>query len=598
MLLLAMVVVAVAASVGALAAFQLSSAQQAMHSQDAVYLSESAIMQCIAELHASPMAQPAAIRYQPDPQDRSRLGILTCDSTERVHATNNMDGQHFTGWNNTPVPQGMADLVATGVSRGQQRTVEVMVSLPAYPFAISTQGTLNVQGALDVSGTYSMQSLQAGLHTLPANVGSNGQVSLQGGAITGDVVYGTVGQAPRLGGTHVYGQVKHGHVDIPDASAAHQRNQTVADIPTLIANIQPVASAFPASGQLPPQGGGIYYSSNPLTLSSLHLQHDLLYVDGDVNINGALDGVGALVVKGRITARGAALSADNMVALMATRDVTLKGNQGDYFQGLVYTGGLFSASDLTIAGQFVAGGTNGSMSLTNVSVVHVPLPSQISNQAAQPLQFGTTQPDHGGSPFTTNRVGTTSGAFWQNDANNIGVNSANPASPVKNSMMTSLDLGIAGNPLYSQLMGSVPNALGQGRTVLYYPLSIFPTGAQQSTIILSGNHVLQFFVYSLHFNPASGRYEMLPPQILVCDETLSPVPQNVANQALQQAHSGLSVDDVISLMLAAQSETMHLANGMMSHQIVAGKPFTQVDLSLNKFLTDSTPLQIGSWRVH
>src|SRR5205085_2210527 len=91
----------------------------------------------------------------------------------------------------------------------------------------------------------------------------------------------------------------------------------------------------------------------------LILNQALLYVKGNLTVQGGLTGSGIVVVLGSTTVTGATdVAAGNLVALVAMGNVTLIGNAGvkNYFQGLVYTRGTFSASNVTIAGTFVTGG--------------------------------------------------------------------------------------------------------------------------------------------------------------------------------------------------------------------------------------------------
>jgi hypothetical protein len=98
-----------------------------------------------------------------------------------------------------------------------------------------------------------------------------------------------------------------------------------------------------------------YVVSGNLTLNSA-----VLYVDGDLTVNGAIMGTGAIFVTGRTTVNAAQqasdLSADNVVALASLGDVTLtaQSRANNFFRGVIYTEGNFTASHISLMGSFVA----------------------------------------------------------------------------------------------------------------------------------------------------------------------------------------------------------------------------------------------------
>jgi len=103
---------------------------------------------------------------------------------------------------------------------------------------------------------------------------------------------------------------------------------------------------------------GTDHDGRPLVVDgSLRLDGAVLYVDGGLVVKGGLEGKGALFVTGAAAVeKGARITSDNELALVAGGDVTLTGTGRDRsaFQGLVYAGGDFRAEQITLLGSFVA----------------------------------------------------------------------------------------------------------------------------------------------------------------------------------------------------------------------------------------------------
>ena len=98
------------------------------------------------------------ITVQPDPNEPRRQATVTFSTTAGLsYSTNNVagdpvSGAPVSGWRGASVPGGLIRLLATGTSRGVTRTVEVVLIVSAYPYAIACDGPLQADGSLVVMG--------------------------------------------------------------------------------------------------------------------------------------------------------------------------------------------------------------------------------------------------------------------------------------------------------------------------------------------------------------------------------------------------------------------------------------------------------------
>lgn len=101
-----------------------------------------------------------------------------------------------------------------------------------------------------------------------------------------------------------------------------------------------------------------YRRTGDLRMSGdVRLDGALLFVDGDITIDGSVTGEGAIVASGSVTIAGhAELAADSQVAVLAGKDLTLKGTSKDrsLFSGLLYAEREVSVSNVTTVGGLIA----------------------------------------------------------------------------------------------------------------------------------------------------------------------------------------------------------------------------------------------------
>lgn len=110
---------------------------------------------------------------------------------------------------------------------------------------------------------------------------------------------------------------------------------------------------LPISGFNRWEGGG----SELLLNGNTTLENGLLYVPGDLRINGSISGKGAIIVEGDLIITGHAdLSASSQVAVLSQGDLTFHGTtkSQSLFTGLLYSEGKLDIANVTTVGGIIA----------------------------------------------------------------------------------------------------------------------------------------------------------------------------------------------------------------------------------------------------
>jgi len=339
----------------------------------------------------------AAARVVDEPgfQDTLRLtpaaggeAVLTFD-TETAQAesipcsTNNLERESSApGWGGQIVPGSAAHLVARAVYRGVERRMEAIVAVPAYPYVLASAGPFRSEGGLTVGSLTDPEDLQASLDPDDLHKGRLASNSRSDEAFQLGPGTRIVGDVSAVGGVRLHPDGKvdgrvtsHGEAvaipRIPLEDFDPQRSgkpglQTLNDVTT---------SSLSLEGYCRRQGS--LHVNGPLVLKGA-----VLYVSGDLTVEGGIQGKGCLVVEGRTTlGGGSALASDNVAALISRGDVTLEGG-GSFFQGLVYTEGNLTARDVTLLGTLIANSPEGSteepvVTLSNSTVVNAPRTAKV-----------------------------------------------------------------------------------------------------------------------------------------------------------------------------------------------------------------------------
>lgn len=298
------------------------------------------------------------------------------------------------GWRRTLPPHSM-QIISRGIFRNEMRTLESILIIPPYKYALATTGEFRSDGGLRVLGVESLDDLQGGLNDIPkdkikpGHLASNSDktaaddpaVDLKADSanpvlITGDALavgslrcdstFVTIEGAPRGGSEPaVIPQLDINHYD-PALMKTGYQNLSSGHF----ASGMNVTSAVRLQGDLSVGG-------------RLNLDDGYVYVDGNVKIEGGVHGKGMIVATGNVSIEGpATLSASDSVGLAAKGDVQLIGQaasqrqmNANTFRGVIYTEGDFKAQGLQLVGTVLGNkkAPQGSqMSLTNVNLIHHP----------------------------------------------------------------------------------------------------------------------------------------------------------------------------------------------------------------------------------
>lgn len=325
------------------------------------------------------------------------VGRATFDSRayDMPPCLNNLSSDRaVSGWKRTLPPHSM-QIISQGIFRNEVRTVESILIIPPYKYALATTGEFRSDGGLRVLGVESLDDLSKGLEEIPkdkikpGHLASNSEktasddpaIDLKADSanpvlITGDALavgslrcdsaFVTIEGAPRGGSEPAV--IPQLDIDNYDPALMKTGYQTLSN--GTFASSMNVTSAVRLHGDLSVQGG-------------LNLDDGYVFVDGNVNIEGGVHGKGMIVSTGNVSVHGrASLAAADSVGLAAKGDVELIGQaasqsqmNGNTFRGVIYTEGDFKASGLQLVGTVLGNkkGSKGSeMNLTNVNLIHHP----------------------------------------------------------------------------------------------------------------------------------------------------------------------------------------------------------------------------------
>ncbi len=324
-------------------------------------LAESAVQEGLARLHADLGAEkPVLIDGVGLGLPEGSRGFLTFDkSLGEPFSTNNFLGEHPDGWQRV-VPDQTAHLIGVGESGGVRRQIEVVVHLPEFPVSMACDGPVTVTNSFIgafrpeddrpwVPGSgYSVDKDEIEPGHLVTNSESNDACVLdKKTTITGDL--------QSRGQVHLNGAKVEGEVRAPWGQRA-----PVPDFD--LAKFDPKSNPNIHYEELPQVLTGLTLVGNArrqgtLTLSGdLRLDNAFLFVDGNLTVNGAFRGVGAVVVTGKCEFNGAVeVTSNEQIAVLSGQGMEAFGDGPDrsLFKGLLYTKGPFEANGITIVGGFI-----------------------------------------------------------------------------------------------------------------------------------------------------------------------------------------------------------------------------------------------------
>lgn len=375
-LLVAVVCLGLVMTIAGLATSQLAYSNHLSNSIRARNAADSAIQTALAHLlddpsfGSAPETMPVAGLIEQRSGDT--LGRLAFDAAQAEElglppSRNNVDSDApVEGWKGRVVPCEAVQLVAVGECCGVRRTIETIVHLPRFPYVICTSGRFESQGPLllGVIPETAEADWVAPEDLLPGHLASNSNagdaVRLLGAAvISGDV--------EAVGGIEANPPVVIRGSRLTDSDPV--------DIPALaLADYdpggRPGTEVFTGSTEDVTLAG---YNRSPgpaVTVNGdLRLEAGVLYVAGDLTVNGDVKGRGAIFTEGQLTVTGCAeMEPDQQIALVAHGNVTLGGS--GRFRGVVYTEGDFTADGVALVGSFIGNSpSGGTMRIIDAGIV-------------------------------------------------------------------------------------------------------------------------------------------------------------------------------------------------------------------------------------
>ncbi len=303
-------------------------------------------------------------------------GLLTFEPTQATSmsipfSTNNLLGDgSVMGAEGIVVPLQGVHLVAVGRCNGITRRIDAILHVPPFPFAVAADGPLTSSGQLQVGASeFSPPPGTTVDHMNPAVVASNAGITLgPNTTVKGDLkATGSISLDP---GTNVIGQVQPGytHTEIPDLNLASYDPEASGKTFSAIGDEDQAAGSLGGRWK---RTGNLHYAGD------LELVGAVLYVSGNLTVDGSLKGTGLVITAGNMSIGGQAqMTSADQVALMAGGDLTILGSgpASSSIRGVVYSEGNFSARRLKLEGALITRQRTGpqpSLGLDEVLVVGI-----------------------------------------------------------------------------------------------------------------------------------------------------------------------------------------------------------------------------------
>jgi cytoskeletal protein CcmA (bactofilin family) len=287
-----------------------------------------------------------------------------------LYSTNRLQMQSSIQGSDRIILPDMLEVIGYGSIGGVQESVEILIHMPPFDFALASSGPLrSPQGGLLVGGV--SNNAQAAGGNFATNVNQLGPGNMvSNSTLSNSMVLGPM--------TLVTGNAR--------ASGGIQISRNAVVRGDVLSNYEPEAlptidlSKFNPIGQKPVVVAlassssdlsleGYSAANNGLTINgNLTLDSGVLYVNGDLVVHGGIQGKGAIIVNGQTVLDGGAdLSTSNQAVLLSSGDVTMSSTSHKAFQGVVYTQGNFTADNISVVGAFVANkpDSGGSSSVVN-----------------------------------------------------------------------------------------------------------------------------------------------------------------------------------------------------------------------------------------
>lgn len=301
------------------------------------------------------------------------------------YSTNNLEGtEDVSGAEGALVPSATVHLVAIGHSGNATRRIEAVLRVPPFPWAIASGGRIETKNGVMVG------ALPAGTSEPPADLelllpadlvanGSDSQAILLGNnsTVLGDVeTPGQVVLGPQS--VEVRGEIRSGSepVKLPTIHATDYdpASTGTAHIPLSQSDVD--GGTREITGFARAQGGNLTFEE-PLLLSN-----GQLFVDGNLTLEGGVQGTGMLIATGDITiTAGAQLQGQTELAVVSGGRVDLRGvgSAGSIIRGLFYAERGLDAQELTLIGSLLTGNASTGVTLDNVNLLYEQPPELTTN---------------------------------------------------------------------------------------------------------------------------------------------------------------------------------------------------------------------------
>ncbi|MGE0493601.1 MAG: hypothetical protein AB7S38_30610 [Vulcanimicrobiota bacterium] len=348
---------------------ELGYAQRIGNERRALNLAESATQMAAARLLQNDSYGQAGEQFELELA--GAWGGLTFVVGETPYSTYNLDSETAVqGFGGRVVPPHSIHLVGYARCANVVRRSEMVITRPPFPFVVAASGPIISQDGLVVGTLDDSGNLEAGPdELLPGHLASNSSelsaIELRGSGFV-------AGNLRSVGG-----------ITLDPTIEVRGQQLTARDpveLPRIaLSDFDPARTGDPYQDLPREMVGqtlvGVHRGLGDLTVvGDLNLSGATLFVDGDLTVYGGVTGKGLVVVTGQVKLGGAELSSQNQSVFLAGSDVTLNGSsqQQSSFQGLVYTEGNFSASDIRVVGAFVANGPDSKTVLERASLVAQP----------------------------------------------------------------------------------------------------------------------------------------------------------------------------------------------------------------------------------
>lgn len=368
----------------------------AYHQQAAKNLAEAAIQQTLIKIiqtegqtYGTQRKNFEVIRVDRGTYPAGSYGVVLFNKVDAAaqklpYSTNNFNGVgEELGDLKRTVPLNAIQLVGTGVCGDSKRTVEAIYYIPPFPSALASEGPVRSTGSLLVAGVRDPSKFTGSYDSLPpeekspSHVFSNSRDPLAVQLASGALIKGNVGA---VGGIEVVRSDVQGDV----RPYSDPQPLPKIDLDTLAARLTAQITKDPVG---PNVAGDYTLEWNAQCDSDLHiggslnLHQGMLFVRGNLEVDGGVTGDGTIYVGGKTTIhRGADFRAKDQVALMSRDKIVLDGaGQNQYFfQGMLYSEAEVEAKDVTVLGSCIARGVGG-LTFHNVNALNSPVTVSLIN---------------------------------------------------------------------------------------------------------------------------------------------------------------------------------------------------------------------------